>query len=329
MSRAAETLSSIPLSTRVIMGLCILTYAYQLLFDPPLHNFTMCPKEVIYNHELYRFITSSLFHGSLMHIGMNMMSTMAIGGMLEKQIGTFMMGLTILWGIVLTSTIYVFISWLLYAVFGYEKMMLQHSLGFSGVIFQLSVLESNMNPNRSRSVFGVFNVSARLYPWALLVVLQFIMPQISFLGHLSGILIGTLQYYGVLDKLFPSQTRLHEYETSERLGVIRRQPGYVSSPENTGQRETPELRAALFASFGCISLCVGNICETIKVVIFGRGADVNANIQLEELTELTAAWGSSDATTSDAGGAGTVQDIEGDEEWAGLPEVIQRSTEEM
>ena len=63
-------------------------------------------------------------------------------------------------------------------------------------------------------------------------------------------------------------------------------------------------------------------------MIFGRGADVNANIQLEELADLTAAWGSSD-TTSNVGGTGTVQDIEDDEEWAGLPEVIQRSTEEM
>ena len=130
MSRAAETLSKIPLATLAIMALCVAVYGYQLLMDPPLQQFTMCPSEVIYLHQWYRVITSSLFHGSLMHIAMNMMSTIAIGSSLERQIGTIMMALTISWGILLTSATYISISWLLFAVFGLEKMMLQHSVGF-------------------------------------------------------------------------------------------------------------------------------------------------------------------------------------------------------
>ena len=167
MSRLQETLATIPLATRFIMGLCILTFMYQLLVDPPLHNYTMVPKNVIYEHEFYRIFTSSLFHGSLMHIGMNMMSTMAISSLLEKQIGTLMMSITILWGIILTSTIYIFIAWLLHISIGYEHLMMQHSVGFSGVIFQLSVIESSLSPHRTRSIFGVFTVSSRMYPWAL------------------------------------------------------------------------------------------------------------------------------------------------------------------
>jgi hypothetical protein len=44
----------------------------------------------------------------------------------------------------------------------------------------------------SRSVFGFFSVPAKLYPWVLLVLLQLLMPGISFLGHLGGILSGYL-----------------------------------------------------------------------------------------------------------------------------------------
>lgn len=161
MSRAAETLSNIPLATLSIMALCIAVYLYQMAFDPILQEFTMCPRLVLYLHEYYRFITAALFHGSLMHIGMNMMSTVAIGTSLEKRLGTLTIGLTILWGILLTASIYTFVSWLLYVTVGYEKMMYQHCLGFSGVIFQLSVLESNLSPNRLRSVFGVFQVSSQ------------------------------------------------------------------------------------------------------------------------------------------------------------------------
>lgn len=196
-------------------------------------------------------------------------------------------------------------------------MMLQHSLGFSGVIFQLSVMESNLSPSRTRSVFGVLQVSSKMYPWALLVVLQFIMPQISFLGHLSGILIGTLQYYGVMDFLFPSVSYLRECEVSDRLAMIRRQPGYVVVPEIVHGREAPDIRSAILGSAGSIALFGSNICETIKVCIFGRGANANANIQMGE---LSAVWGSSDASVSG--------DIEDDDEWVGLPMAIQRSTEE-
>eukprot|EP00584_Thalassiosira_punctigera_P006385 CAMPEP_0172532426 /NCGR_PEP_ID=MMETSP1067-20121228/5483_1 /TAXON_ID=265564 ORGANISM="Thalassiosira punctigera, Strain Tpunct2005C2" /NCGR_SAMPLE_ID=MMETSP1067 /ASSEMBLY_ACC=CAM_ASM_000444 /LENGTH=327 /DNA_ID=CAMNT_0013316939 /DNA_START=52 /DNA_END=1035 /DNA_ORIENTATION=+ len=327
MSRASEALADIPPSTRCILALCLLTYAYQFLFDPPLHNFTMCPRNVLYMHEFYRVITSALFHGGLMHIGMNSMSTVAIGSMLEKKIGTLSMGITILWGIILTSVVYVLVAWLLHATFGYERMMLQHSLGFSGVIFQLSVLESNLAPDRTRSVFGLFQVSSRMYPWALLVVLQFIMPHISFLGHLSGILVGTMQYYGALDVLFPSETCLLECETWDRLGFLRIQPGYVNVPEAGWRREAPQnLQSAIFAAFGGIFVRIIFFCQTVKIIIFGRGAEANANIQL---SELGAAWGSGDAGATEAG-TGTIQgSVEDDEEWVGLPAAIQRSTEEM
>ena len=276
--------------------------------------------------------TSALFHGSLLHIGMNMMSTAAIGGALEKKIGTLLLGATILWGIFLTSAIYVAISWLLWAVFGYQKMMLQHSVGFSGVIFQLSVMESNLSPDRVRSVFGMVDVSSRLYPWALLVALQFIMPHISFLGHLSGILVGSLQYHGLLDKLLPSHARLRQCETSERWAFLRRQPGYRPTPEASALRERDlsggDVRAALSAAVGAIGTLVGNVCETIQVIVFGRGADLNDNIQ------LGAPWGSAsaeDPAPSTRGGAvqGAIQDFEDDDEWVGLPEAIQLSTEEV
>jgi rhomboid domain-containing protein 1 len=243
-----------------------------------------------------------------MHIGMNMMSTMAIGSSLERRIGTLSMAITILWGVQLTSSLYTFISWLLYMTFGYEHLMLQHSVGFSGVIFQLAVLEANLSPDRTRSVFGFINVSSKIYPWALLVILQFIMPQISFLGHLSGILIGTMQFHGCLNIVFPSDEYLKESEQKPRLAFLVRQPGFVSMPEagsGLGRRREGSASAGFFAEVGGpIALFVRNICETLKVIIFGRGSGSNQNIQM---SSLGAAWGSD-----------SVRDEEG---WNGLPTI--------
>mmetsp|Transcript_31000 Transcript_31000/g.61890 ORF Transcript_31000/g.61890 Transcript_31000/m.61890 type:complete len:329 (-) Transcript_31000:2-988(-) len=324
MSRAAETLSKIPLATFSIIAICCLVYIYQFLFDPNLQQFTMCPRLVIYLNEYYRFITSSLFHGSMMHIGMNMMSTMAIGSSLEKQVGSFTMGFTILWGILLTSTIYTGVSWLLYLMFDYERMMYQHSVGFSGVIFQLSVLETNLNPNRMRSVFGFFQVSSKMYPWALLVILQFIMPQISFLGHLSGVLVGTLQLHGAFDSIFPSDSYINELENWETLQLITTKPGFIRLPETgNGLRRANNagLVASLLAAFGFVVQFVKNVCETIHFCIFGRGSDANENIQMRS---IGAALGYGDSTS---GSGAMQQNLE--DEWAGLPTVEEAKQQEL
>lgn len=237
---------------------------------------------------------------------MNMMSTMAIGSSLERRIGTLAMATTILWGIQLTSSIYVFVSWLLYVTFGYDHLMLQHSVGFSGVIFQLAVLEANLSPDRTRSVFGFINVSSKMYPWALLVILQFIMPQISFMGHLSGILIGTMQFHGSLDIIFPSDHYLKESETLSSLQFLVNQPGFIKMPEAGSGLGQQEGSAGFFVAVGgSIALFVKNICETLKVIIFGRGERSNENIQMGG---LGAAWGGSDS----------IRDEEG---WNGLPTI--------
>ncbi len=258
-----------------------------------------------------------------MHIAMNMMSTMAIGSSLEKQVGTFTMGFTILWGILLTSTIYTGISWLLYLMFNYERMMYQHSLGFSGVIFQLSVLEANFNPNRMRSVFGFFQVSSKMYPWALLVILQFIMPQISFLGHLSGILVGTLQLRGVFDAIFPSESYLKELENWEVLQVLTTKPGFVRLPEaghGLRNENNAGVLSSILTAFGFVIQFVNNICETINFCIFGRGSEANENIQMGR---IGAPWGSSDSTS---GARFMQQNLE--DEWAGLPTVEEAKQQE-
>lgn len=316
MSRAAETLASLPPATLAIIATCVAVYAYQILFDPPLHHYTMCPRLVVHLHEYYRLVTSCVFHGSLMHLGMNMMSTAAISTMLEKRFGTIKMGITILWGILLTSAVYTIVSLLLHLVLGLDGLMHQHSVGFSGVIFHLSVLESNLNPHRTRSVFGMIQVPSRAYPWALLVVLQFIMPQISFLGHLSGILTGTLQLYGVLDGMFMvGDEYIAAMESWERLRFLTSLNGFVKvpAPSSDGSQSGRDLAAlggAVLGSFKTVWKFVKDVLETIKVCIFGRGRAANENIRF--------GTGSTDVESAVDGGSGH-SSLMDDDDWVGLP----------
>ena len=56
-TRAAEVLAGTPLAVRTVLAVCVAVYAYQLLLDPPLQRFTMCPRAVLHEHEYYRIVT--------------------------------------------------------------------------------------------------------------------------------------------------------------------------------------------------------------------------------------------------------------------------------
>jgi hypothetical protein len=220
-----------------------------------------------------------------MHIGMNMLSTAAISSALEKKLGTFRLLFSIWWAILLTSAIYILIAYAVYAVFGYDSWMYQHAVGYSGIIFHLSVLESRLHPG-PRSVFGVFSVPASVYPWVLLLVLQLIMPNLSFLGHLAGILTGTLEFYGLFDVLFVGDSFLVHLESLCMMRKLVALDTFVGTTQGNGllrlRSESSPSASFLFHSirkaFYIVSKFAKDILETILVCICGRNRRIPDNL---------------------------------------------------
>ena len=245
---SGEALRNIPPTTLGVIAVCVSLFVIQNILGWDLSLFTMCPRMVLFTNEYYRVFTSVLFHANLMHIGMNMLSTAAISSALEKRLGTLRLLFQIWYAIFVTGAIYMLIAYIAYAVFGYDKWMYQHAVGFSGIIFYLSVLESLLHPG-PRSVFGVFSVPASVYPWVLLLVLQLIMPNLSFLGHLSGILNGTLEYHGVLDVLFVSDSFLADLESRPMMRKLVGLHSYVGATQISGRQR---LRAETSISFSFV-----------------------------------------------------------------------------
>lgn len=231
---ASESLGNLPPTTLGTIIICVSIHVVQSVLGWDLQLFTMCPRLVLFMHEYYRVFTSALFHANLMHIGMNMLSTAAISASLEKKMGTLRLLVSIWWAIVLTAAIYMLIAYLAYAVLGYDAWMYQHSVGYSGILFYLSVLESRLHPG-PRSLFGFISVPSSVYPWALLVALQFFMPNLSFLGHLAGILNGTLEYYGFLDVLYVRDSSLVYLESLPLARRLVELDTFVSTNSTGGQ----------------------------------------------------------------------------------------------
>jgi len=109
------------------------------------------------------------------------------------------------------------------------------------VIFGLAVMESFLGSSPTRTVLCLA-VPRRWYPWVLLVVLQMLIPNISFVGHLSGLLVGFMLVTGLLQSCtFPSDERLLRVENAQWWSWVRKRPSYVLMPASSVQFQPEEV----------------------------------------------------------------------------------------
>ncbi|CAM9388826.1 unnamed protein product, partial [Phaeothamnion confervicola] len=249
MSRLREVVDGFPLATLTVLVVCVVVEVVVFLFEPDMLGYALNARSVLYAGEYYRILTAAVMHAGLRHILFNMMSMCAIGSGLEATIGTLGLAFTILWSIVLCGVIYVTVEWgMTFVVTGDEQYLLQNAVGFSGVIFTLALLESFTSAASHRSVFGFFQVPTRLYPFVLLLVLQFMMPGVSMAGHLGGIIVGLLHVYGATRPLLPSPAFLKQAEGWPPLRGIVARRNFVPVPAVLV--ESPALLGGATASFG-------------------------------------------------------------------------------
>ena len=258
-----------------------------------------------------------------MHITMNMMSLIAIGSSLEIHFGSLWITCTILWSILLTSAVYVLVAFSIYALLGIDRLMYSHSVGFSGVLFHLSVIQAYIHPNGSRQVFGMFNVPSTAYPWVLMAVLQVFMPNLSLLGHLSGVICGTCQAYGLLNWIcLPGGDYLRSCDDGLRTVLTRRTSPFVAEryvstslispplvlPQQ--QRDTTALRRVVSSTLGSACKLLQDCGDKIRVAVFGHSdARGNDNIRFttnDVATALGIGFGNTDY--DDDGGQSDVND---------------------
>jgi membrane associated rhomboid family serine protease len=264
MSRLQQQLQTLPPATLAILSLLGGVYVLQILLDWNVRLFTFCPAKIIEQHQVWRLVTSTVLHGSVLHIGMNFMSAWGLCTTLERTMGTVPLVFTTVASIVLSPVLHLLLAVVPHVVLGYEPWFQEHSLGFSGVLFHYAAIEaaSIHGITQSRSVFGLFTVSNTLYPWALLVVLQVLLPNLSFLGHLSGLLTGTLQTQYSARVAWCCHNGVLEQSWSACRNFVP-----ATHTDRTNQ-DLPITTCRQAGAMACVYM--GYIVETIQVILCGR-----------------------------------------------------------
>ncbi|KAK8832956.1 hypothetical protein WA577_003934, partial [Blastocystis sp. JDR] len=190
-----------PPVTIALALLLVLIYVLEGQFPLMITKWCMCPFYIFSSHhwtELYRIFTSAVIHIDDYHLYYNISSLLWKGSFLEVVTGSksfivMTLFLTVVSGIyflLITS----FFNWIGFFTSSYYN----RTVGFSGVLFGYKLISHFYNAGPS-SLAGI-RMPPSYITWVELLYCS-LFPNVSFFGHLSGILAGYT--YVALPKVFP------------------------------------------------------------------------------------------------------------------------------
>lgn len=187
----------------------------------------LMPKLVVENFQIWRIWLYTIAHQGFFHILFNMITWYFLGSDYESQVGS----LGLLYDVFIrilpfASVTHIILSYLLDSILSL-KLHTNCCVGISGVLFALLVYQ--LRNQSTVSVLGFFDMPSIWYPPLLALLLQLFYPQISFLGHITGILAGHALTNSLLDVIqLPTPTREWLELHLKHLPRWNLSPGYLS-----------------------------------------------------------------------------------------------------
>nr|CAB3265563.1 rhomboid-related protein 4-like [Phallusia mammillata] len=154
--------------------------------------------QVWQRQDYWRVIEATFTHADDWHLYYNMVSFLWKGRSLESKIGSrqFLYMLAVF--SVLVNVVMLYLNYAAAMFFSDASYMNQCAVGFSGVVFAVKVVTTQMMPQGTSLIMGFIPVNSRLSCWFELVLIQVLVPNASFTGHLAGILVGLAYVKGPL-----------------------------------------------------------------------------------------------------------------------------------
>jgi len=226
-TRGGDWFGSLPLGTKSVLLLNVCLYVSCVLFGyDAFHEVCMAPHWVLHQLQVYRILTAPLFHGGIIHLAFNMTAFVPMASSLERLLGSVQFCHIVFLFVALSSCFHVALA-VVAGALGFNAMH-ECAIGFSGVVFGVIVVDTHLQMVPRRSVFGFFSVPSQYYPVSLALFLQVIIPSVSFLGHLAGLLAGSAYVNGYLNPLLLRQTTIETLEGNPRASAISTHPSFVA-----------------------------------------------------------------------------------------------------
>lgn len=227
--------NNIPPVTLALLGLNI-----YLFLNPikPLLYVCISVNEGYYHRDWERLLFSPFHHADDWHLYFNMVSLLWKGTKLEQRLGSVSFAVIIAAFSQLIGVVYVLVQLLLAESLHDPSYKMQCAVGFSGVLFALKVLNNHYHPGGSSSIFGL-HVPNKYACWAELVAIHLLSPGSSFVGHLSGILVGLLYTLGPLQWILNGAGSLFSEHNQPRRQRFNNS-GYARYPQYECQRNRSE-----------------------------------------------------------------------------------------
>ena len=150
---------------------------------------------VVEGGEWWRCLTSTFSHLSIFHILMNMISLWLMWYMEDRLTSIVYLKYTVV--LILGCQACELLAGWMFTRWKPSWVRFTYGAGYSGVLFGWLMLYAMTDPLGSTSIFSV-PVPNLVLPWVYLFGAQLILRNVSFIGHLSGIIIGLLIHLGLV-----------------------------------------------------------------------------------------------------------------------------------
>ncbi|XP_031478100.1 RHOMBOID-like protein 13 [Nymphaea colorata] len=187
-------------ATSCIIGLCSAIWFYIQKKNVGYSNVGLSYEAALDGHH-WRLITSAFSHISVIHLVFNMSALWSLG-VIEKlgHIGLgveFYLQYTLVL-VVLSGVLVLLLYHVLIQKFKLEYFRRVTAVGYSCVVFGWMTILAVKQPSSKLNLFGFLSLPISFAPFESLIFTSIIVPQASFIGHLSGIIVGYSIAWGLI-----------------------------------------------------------------------------------------------------------------------------------
>jgi membrane associated rhomboid family serine protease len=177
----------------------------------PVDNGFLTPNSVLVYHEYYRIFTSAFLHGSILHIGLNMLSLYWLGRFTELVLGSWRTLLVYMVALVAAGFSVIWFSPPNAATLGASGAI----FGLFGAIFAIGFKLRERGRDLVRSSV----------PWLVLNLIWSFSGGISWQAHLGGLISGFILTYLIFFPPRPVRTQVYDAGTGTHYESHVEMPG--------------------------------------------------------------------------------------------------------